>query len=61
MAFCALCVSFAISASPSLSLSQCEKSNLGQHVVAEALHVGNHGIGGVAAKAKIDRDDAEFA
>ena len=44
-----------------VSLPHCEKSNLGQHILAEAPHVGEDGVGGVAAEAEIDGEDAEIA
>src|ERR1700734_1318458 len=34
-------------------------SDLGEHVLAEALHVGDHFAGIGAVEAEIDRDDAE--
>src|SRR4051812_3029277 len=37
------------------------RSDLRQHVLAEAAHIVDHRVGRIAAEAEIDRDDAEIA
>src|SRR5580658_9291597 len=36
-------------------------SNLRQHILAKAAHVGDHGVGSVAVETEIDMADAEIA